>query len=77
MCLHSPKNALHSLLAQEAPGFPVAPDFSSLEVWHLKFLQDFAVGGRSSYCDPPSRLLPELCHLGLLTRWGGSRLVSL
>lgn len=45
MCLHPPRNALRSLLGQEAPGFPVAPDFSSLEVGHLKFLEDFAVGG--------------------------------
>lgn len=45
MCLCSPKSALHSLLGQEAPGFPLAPDLSSLEVGHLKLFEDFGVGG--------------------------------
>lgn len=45
MCLCSPKSTLRSLLGQEAPGFPLAPGFSSLEAGHLKLFEDFAVGG--------------------------------
>lgn len=56
------------------PGFPLAPDFSSLEVGHLKLFED--AGGCISLFTLPAgpSLLFQLCQLVLLMRRGGSQL---
>lgn len=39
------------------PGFPLASDFSSLEVGHLKLFEDFGAGGSVSLFTLPAALL--------------------
>lgn len=70
-----PKNTGHSLLRQGTPGFPLALNFSSTEVRHLKLFQEFGDWSSPLILPGNSSLFLHLYHLGLL-RKDGSQLAS-
>lgn len=68
-----PKNTGHSILRQGTPGFPLAPDFSSTEVGHLKLFEELGDWSSPFILPGSSSLFFHLCHLGLLRKDGSQQ----